>query len=110
MILETISEYINVYYVMAYVIIHWFTAQWAMWMCSNVYYNRDEERDKKYWPFRRTDLDKWNTLKTCPWWLLFWPRFIGIGIIIVIYYIWIRIVMFGHKSGAPVSPLKRYLT
>lgn len=40
---------------------------------------------------------------------MFWPRFLSICVIIVIYYTWIRIVMLGHKSGTPISPLKRFL-
>jgi len=59
--------------------------------------NQDDEKYDKYAPFKRRDVPTWNTIKLFPLWLMFWPKFLAIGVIVITYTIWIQIIMIGHK-------------
>lgn len=94
--LNTVTEYINPYYVGAWVVFHYLTFRGACYL-SNYVHNQDDPRYEKYAPFKRHDLKNWNTLACFPWWLTFWPRFITIALIVITYCCWIQLIMLGHK-------------
>ena len=72
--------------------------------------NKDnQELKKRFGPFCRNDLDNWHWLKTLPFYMFFWPRFI-LGWINTLFYSTFTILcMLGVKDAHEVGPVRKFL-
>ena len=71
-------------------------------------HKKKEIRDK-FGPFMRKDIDNWGWLKTLPFYITFWPRFLLAVMNVILNTTWISIMMIGQDTSKPISGLRRKL-
>lgn len=103
---------INTTYVTIYVVLHLVTYYFCINVLQkgNLKHKNDKEFIQKYRPFVRNDLDKWDMIKTFPWYITYWPRFIACMLNLTVYGIMVKLITLGANVDELGPWRKSYVT